>query len=106
MAHALLLLRMLVYDPETGLALLAEKDLSRAILVDLSLSVDPEGDAPWLRDNRSLVVITGYVEESDVSGCLGSIRAVGRTDVFLWPHHRQSCLFPRSRTAHLSPAKS
>lgn len=59
--------RLLAYDVSTGLALLVERDLSRALLIDVSMCVDPSRTAPWLRDKRSVVIVTAYVEQVDVS---------------------------------------
>ncbi|KAF9469972.1 hypothetical protein BDZ94DRAFT_1231526 [Collybia nuda] len=53
--------RLLSYDVTTGLILIAGED--KAILVDVSLCVDPWSSA-WIREPWATIMTIGYVESS------------------------------------------
>ncbi|TDL25973.1 hypothetical protein BD410DRAFT_559686 [Rickenella mellea] len=57
--------RLLSFDDETQLILLQD-DSSHAVLVDVSLCIDPMQTPPELRDTRTIVNIVGYLETSNV----------------------------------------
>ena len=51
---------MLAYDSGSGVLLLADGD--DAILVDISLCLDPSRALPWLREENTTVIVAGYLE--------------------------------------------
>ncbi|KAF8236511.1 hypothetical protein L208DRAFT_1159475, partial [Tricholoma matsutake] len=55
--------RLLSYDIATALILLLDKD--QAVLVDVSLCVNPSSS--WVRERLGVLMIIGYIETSSVS---------------------------------------
>jgi hypothetical protein len=56
---------MLSYDSITALVLLQDEDT--ALLVDVSLCVDPKSSGRWIRERKGIVTTIGYLERSPVS---------------------------------------
>lgn len=55
---------MLSYDPLTALALVYDEDA--ALLIDVSLCVDPYTSGRWIRERKGFVMVLGYLERSPV----------------------------------------
>jgi hypothetical protein len=62
-------LRMLSYDAPSGLVLLLDREL--AVLVDVSLCVDPWSSA-WARERLGVIMVIGHLEISPVCGFVRS----------------------------------
>jgi hypothetical protein len=56
---------MLSYDSITALVLLYDEDT--ALLVDVSICVDPKSSGRWIRERKGIVTTIGYLERSPVS---------------------------------------
>ncbi|KIM92027.1 hypothetical protein PILCRDRAFT_810024 [Piloderma croceum F 1598] len=54
--------RMLSYDSMTALVLLQDEDT--ALLIDVSLCVDPKSSGRWIRERKDIVTAIGYLERS------------------------------------------
>ncbi|EGO00046.1 hypothetical protein SERLA73DRAFT_52538 [Serpula lacrymans var. lacrymans S7.3] len=57
--------RMLSYDPQTALVLLHDQE--KALLVDVSLCIDPQTSGRWVRERKNIVYVIGYLEQVLVS---------------------------------------
>jgi hypothetical protein len=55
---------MLSYDSITALILLQDED--RALLVDVSLCVDPKGSDRWIQEKKGIITVIGYLELASV----------------------------------------
>jgi len=55
--------RMLSYDSIAALVLIQDQDT--ALLVDVSLCVDPRTSGKWIRERKSMVFVLGYLERSN-----------------------------------------
>jgi hypothetical protein len=56
--------RVLSYDSITALILLQDEDT--ALLVDVSLCVDPKGSRKWIQERKGVITVIGYLEHSSV----------------------------------------
>lgn len=56
--------RLLVYDRDTSMMLLADGE--SALLVDLTLCLDPFKPTPWLKESNSILTIIGSLDEVEV----------------------------------------
>ncbi|EPT02644.1 hypothetical protein FOMPIDRAFT_1117929 [Fomitopsis schrenkii] len=55
--------RLLMYEQETSMMLLAHGEI--AVLVDLSLCLEPFKATPWLKESHSILTVIGTLEELD-----------------------------------------
>jgi hypothetical protein len=56
---------MLSYDSISALVLIQDEDT--ALLVDVSLCVDPKSSGGWIRERKGIITVIGYLERSLVS---------------------------------------
>ncbi|KZT27969.1 hypothetical protein NEOLEDRAFT_1059228 [Neolentinus lepideus HHB14362 ss-1] len=57
--------RVLSYDSANGCILL--EDEKYALVVDVTLCIDPFKEQAWLRDRKEAVMVFGYLERLEVS---------------------------------------
>ena len=57
--------RLLHHDTETSTIMI--HDGADALLVDVSLCLSPFTPSPWLGESRTIVMVLGYLESSEVS---------------------------------------
>jgi hypothetical protein len=62
---------MISYDSITALVLLQDEDT--ALLIDVSLCVDPKSSGRWIRERKCVVTTIGYLERSPVGHATSSI---------------------------------
>jgi hypothetical protein len=58
--------RIIAHDTASDLLMLAERDMSTAILVDASLCIDPAVSLPWLQGGKATIMVTGHLENAEV----------------------------------------
>ena len=74
---------MLSYDPITALVLL--QDEGAALLIDVSLCVDPKSSGLWIREKKDVVTVIGYLDRSLVGHAVLSLKQFCCTDRILGP---------------------
>lgn len=76
--HLTVRVRMLWYEPRSGLVALVDGD--RAVLVDVSLCVTPESSA-WVREYLCQLVVLGHLESCEVSDLTYQLRKSALTGI-------------------------
>jgi hypothetical protein len=63
---------MIGHDVLNDLLLLADRELSKAILVDASVVIASTRNLPWLRGGKATIMVSGYLDPAD-DVCLYSV---------------------------------
>jgi hypothetical protein len=81
---------MIGHDVLNDLLLLADRELSKAILVDASVVIASTRNLPWLRGGKATIMVSGYLDPADDVCVSTPCIRVRHTDLFRLSSRRPS----------------